>query len=351
MAEICYVSKKFNTDHEAIIVHANNICVEYANQNLVLTLRQLYYQFVARGLLPNTQANYNKLGSVLTDARLAGRLDWDFLIDRTRNEVKRTRWKNVGELLTGATEGYHTDLWKGQGVRPIVLVEKDAAIGVVESVCHDNDIPYLSCRGYMSWSELWSMAQRIRYDIENGDNVVILHVGDHDPSGLDMTRDITDRLWTVIWKDWSLTQGDELGYPRTVGALRNHMLSYMQDVRNKAGVDARLDSRPWRVKRIALNYDQVQRYDPPPNFAKTTDARFNKYFEETGLDESWELDALEPNVLINLISYEIDALRDDDKWAESLEKQERDRIALSGISKHYTPVLKFVSDIEKGTSK
>lgn len=353
MAEICYVSKKFNADHEAIIENANAICSYYYHElGIVITLRQLHYQFVSRNLYANTQANYNKLGNVVTDSRLAGRLDWSYLIDRTRNEVKRTRWENVGKLLTGAADGYHMDLWKGQGVRPMVLVEKDAAIGVIESVCHANDIPYLSCRGYMSWSELWNMAQRIRYDIENGDNVVILHIGDHDPSGLDMTRDIEDRLWKVLWKDWSLTHARAaFTGPITVGMLRSHMLSYMTDKRDELGVTAPIYHHPWRVKRIALNYDQVERYSPPPNPARTTDARYARYVEETGLDESWELDALDPPVLINLIQDEIDLIRDEERWDAAVEKQERDRINLTGIAKHYQPVMKLVSDLDAGGSK
>lgn len=345
MAEICYEAKKFNADHERIITNANAICGEYFSQGLVLTLRQLYYQFVARGLMANRQQNYDKLGRVVADARMAGRIDWSYLIDRTRNEISRSRWDNPGTLLEQAAAGYHIDLWKGQGVRPIVFVEKDAAIGVIESVCHDNDVSYLSCRGYMSASELWNAAQRIRYHIENGERVVILHIGDHDPSGLDMTRDIRERLNRFIYKDWSLLQGAELPFPRTYGDLKMHMLDYMNTVREREGVKLLAPCEPFVVRRIALNWNQIQEYDPPPNPAKATDVRFEKYVADTGSYESWELDALEPNVLIALIQDELDGMRDDDMWGERVLRMEMERQTLQNISNHYTPVVKFVGDL------
>jgi hypothetical protein len=328
-----------------VIDKANAICEEYVSQGLVLTLRQLYYQFVARGLLPNKQTEYDRLGEILSAARLAGEMDWDYMIDRTRSRVERSHWDNPGTLLEAVTKQYHTDLWANQTVRPIVFVEKDAAIGVVEGVCRDNDVPYFSCRGYTSTSALWEVAQKIRWDIETGSRVLILHVGDHDPSGLDMTRDITERIQKFLWKDWSLTQGAHLPRPLTIADIKQHMREYMHAVKPRAHGPAEI-RQPFVVKRIALNLDQVEEYDPPPNPAKQSDARYRRYVEETGLDESWELDALDPNVLIGLIQHEIDLVRDDEKWGEAHEAMERERITLSKITKHFTPVVDFVNGLK-----
>lgn len=338
--KICYVEKKFSTEHANIIEHANSICEEYYDQGLVLTLRQLYYQFVARDLLLNDQSQYNRLGNIIRDARRAGQLDWSFIIDRTRNEMSIPHYANPGELLERAAASYHTDLWKGQGVRPVVFVEKDAAIGVIEGVCNANDIAYLSCRGYTSDSELWSAAQRIRDNIHGGDRVVILHIGDHDPSGLDMTRDIYERISMFLYKDWAITYGASLPRPLTRGAIKRHMLDTMQEKNS----DITRWGEPFSIKRIALNYDQVQQYEPPPNPAKTTDARFAKYFADTGLEDSWELDALEPNILINLIQNEIDLVRNDDKYETAVGEMERDQLILGKISKHYQPVVGFLDN-------
>lgn len=327
MARICYQQKSFNPAHREIIDAANSICAEYAGQGLTLTLRQLYYQFVARDLLPNQQSEYKRLGVILNDARMAGEMDWDYLIDRTRNVVAPPHWANPADLLAKATAAYRTDLWAGQHQRVHVWVEKDAAIGVIEGVCDVNSVPYFSCRGYTSVSELWAAAQRIRYDIENGDRVTILHVGDHDPSGLDMSRDIDDRLRLFIVKDWLATWGLGMPRPVTVGAIKQHMREHM---RARGGTISD-DQGPWRIKRIALNRDQVDRYGPPPNPAKTTDARFRRYVDETGLSESWELDALDPVVLQGLIQDEIERVRDDATWAASYAAMEEDRMTLNEL--------------------
>lgn len=194
MAITQYESKKISPDRKAAMAVANSICEEYASQGLVLTLRQLYYQHVARGLVPNEQREYDRLGDLCKDARMNGLMDWDYLIDRTRNLMSWKTYKGPEEAMKEFAEKYHRDMWAPQHQRIEVWVEKDAAIGVVEGVCSANSVPYFSCRGYTSVSEIHSAAQRLRWHIENGNQVTILHIGDHDPSGLDMTRDIEDRL-------------------------------------------------------------------------------------------------------------------------------------------------------------
>lgn len=335
MARICYQAKEFSTDHQRVIDAANAICAEYAAQGLVLTLRQVYYQFVARDLLPNKQSEYKRLGTILNDARLAGAMDWDYLIDRTRNLIAPPHWASPADLISKAAASYRTDLWKPQHHRVHVWVEKDAAIGVIEGVCDINSVPYFSCRGYTSVSELWSAAQRVRYDIETGDRVTILHIGDHDPSGLDMTRDIEERLRLFIVKDWLATWGQNLPRPVTFGAVKQDMRERMR----REGGQITDAQAPWRIKRIALNRDQVDRYNPPPNPAKPTDARFRRYVDETGLDESWELDALDPIVLQGLIQDEIDAVRDSDAWANSNAAMEEDRATLTALSAQWETVV------------
>ena len=342
MANICYIPKKFSEEHTEVIRIANSICTEYAEQELVLTLRQIYYQFVARGFLPNSQKEYKRLGGILGDARMAGELDWDYMVDRTRNVVKQPYWDDPADMMAQAAKQFAKDMWKGQRVRCEVWLEKDAAIGVVESVCNRNQVPYFSCRGYTSQSEMWEGAQRIRYHIENGDRVVILHVGDHDPSGLDMTRDITDRLRLFVTKDWAMGWGSDLPRPLTVAAIKHHMRAAMWNT----GGDITVRQDPWEIKRIALNRDQIEQYNPPPNPAKVTDSRFTSYMEETGLDESWELDALDPVVLQELIQDEIDLVRNTDLWEETERQQEREQDQMKSLSSRWKEVSTYLATHE-----
>jgi hypothetical protein len=344
VARTQYESKKISPDRRAVIDQANAICAQYAEQGLVLTLRQLYYQFVARDLVPNEQREYDRLGDICRDARMAGLMDWDYLIDRTRNLMSWKNYKGPQEALKELAEKYHRDFWAPQHQRIEVWVEKDAAIGVVESVCSANHVPYFSCRGYSSMSEMHEAAQRIRWHIEAGNQVTILHIGDHDPSGLDMTRDIQDRLRQFISRDWA---GIHMGAGSwTRGEIRQSMIDHMLEkgweVNGRTGLTA-----PWSVNRIALNVDQINRYNPPPNPAKTTDARFQRYVDETGLTDSWELDALEPSVMQDLIQDSIDAIRDDSVWADEEYKAALEKQALEGITNWWDEVASFVT--QKGT--
>lgn len=263
----------FRRSTREIIEQANEIIEEYQGEGLVLTLRQLYYQFVARDILENKQRNYDRLGKIITDARMAGMMDWDAIEDRTRFLRGNTTWRSPLGMLNYYARNYKIDMWANQDTRVEVWIEKDALVGVIEQVCMENDVDFFACRGYVSASELYNAGKRMgrRWNDENVETIV-LHLGDHDPSGIDMTRDNQERLSLFA------------GY-------------YVQ------------------VERIALNMTQVEQYSPPPNFAKQTDSRHGEYAAMYG-ENSWELDALEPRVIRDLINEHVDEHRDPDLWAE-----------------------------------
>ncbi len=112
-------------------------------------------------------------------------------------------------------------------------------------------------------------------------------------------------------------------------------------------VDARLtmftDGVPPLIKRIALNMDQVEQYNPPPNPAKTTDSRAWGYIDKFGLD-SWELDALKPKVIEDLIRDELKQLIDDDEWNAIDQRIENHRETLGTIADNYEDVKVFLEE-------
>lgn len=283
MPKIEYVFKKFARRSLAIIAKANEIISEYAAGGDELTLRQLYYQFVSRDIIPNSQREYKNLGSIISDARLAGLIDWHAIIDRTRNLRRNSHWDTPADIIDSAAASFAVDKWKDQPNRIEVWIEKDALVGVISETCAKLDVPYFSCRGYTSQSEMWSAAMRAVRHIEAGKSVTVLHLGDHDPSGMDMTRDIEDRIRMF---------------------LRSH-----------DGDDK------FSINRLALHKSQVNKYKCPPNPAKLTDARARGYIAEHGRS-SWELDALEPKVIRKLVETNVLDLRDDDLWEEAVEKEE-----------------------------
>jgi hypothetical protein len=328
MARIQYEKWTPRGDSAAIITQANQIAVDYAQQGYDLTLRQLYYQFVARDLLPNTQKSYDRLGQLVNRARLAGLMDWNYLVDRTRNIRSVSHWESPSDIVDTVSRQFRLDKWTTQPTRVEVWVEKEALAGVVQRVADRNDVAWFSCRGYVSQSEMWSAGQRLREYIKAGQNVVILHLGDHDPSGIDMTRDITDRLRTFIAQDWL---NEEMNVQGTV-KVRDIWADMSEWC---GGRDA------FAVNRIALNFDQVEQYNPPPNPAKATDARFQKYMEEYG-SESWELDALDPVTLDALIEGHLGDIIDGEALDERAQDEETHRELLVKASIRWNDVVELL---------
>jgi hypothetical protein len=298
---IAYQPKAFRRATLELIDQVNAICVDYAAQGFVLTLRQLFYQFVSRALLANTQREYKRLGEVVGDARLAGLIDWSHLEDRTRWLRANGHWTHPAAIVHASAQQFAVDKWSRQPLRPIVLVEKDALLGTVAATCQTNDVPYFACRGYTSLSEAWSLAyHELKHYVASDQTPVLFHLGDHDPSGLDMTRDLRDRLTLFV----------------------GHAVE---------------------VRRLALNFDQIQQYNPPPNPAKTEDSRFDGYAAEFGT-ECWELDALAPPVLAGLVAEAIDGVRDPAIWAEDLATEQAGRRRLVSVANHFDQVAAFLDD-------
>ncbi len=276
----------------------NKVIAEYKAQGFELTLRQVYYQMVARGFIPNNERSYKNMGNLINDGRLAGYIDWNAIVDRTRNLRRNSHWNEPSEVIDSARWSYLLDKWSWQPNYVEVWVEKDALVDIVGQACRPLDTPFFSCRGYTSQSEMWGAAQRfLRQSHREGR--YIIHLGDHDPSGIDMTRDIQERLYMF-------------------------------------GADV-------EVKRVALTMGQVNTYSPPPNPAKITDSRCGKYIEEYG-EESWELDALEPQMLVSLITNEVTALRDDDLYRDVVRREEREKDELQLICDNYEKVIEFLKE-------
>jgi len=297
MPKICYKEINFRPASLDLIHLINQVINEYSSMGYELTLRQAYYQLVARGYIPNNERSYKNVGNLINDGRLAGLIDWHAITDRTRNIRKNSHWTTPDSVIRAAEYSYLLDKWDEQPNYVEVWVEKDALVDIVGQASRSIDTPYFSCRGYTSQSEMWAAAQRFIKQNEVRENCYIIHLGDHDPSGIDMTRDIQERLWLF-------------------------------------GADV-------KVKRVALTMEQIEYYCPPPNPAKLTDSRASQYIRKYGY-ESWELDALEPQMLNELITNEVTALRDDDLYKQVCAREEREKRELRMISENYGAAVEYL---------
>jgi hypothetical protein len=183
MPRIKYTDIKIRMAGRALIEQVNGIIDEYNAAGYSLTLRQVYYQLVARGVIPNNERSYKNVGELVSNGRLAGLIDWYAIEDRTRYIRSLPHWDEPAEIVASAANQYRIDLWETQPQYVEVWVEKDALIGIIEQTARKYDVPCFSCRGYTSQSEMWGAAQRILRKSRQGERpCTIIHLGDHDPS-------------------------------------------------------------------------------------------------------------------------------------------------------------------------
>lgn len=310
MARHCYIHKDFKGESLVWINKIRAICESYARQGYKLSLRQVYYQLVAHHELPNREQSYKNIGSLLTDARLAGLIDWELIEDRNRETVENPHWDSPADIVAACANQFRIRLWEKQPVHVEVMVEKAALEGVLEPVCRRWDVPFTSNRGYSSASAMYENGQRMALALDEGKRIVVLYFGDHDPSGIDMVRDVEDRLLLFT----------ELGeFDKTAQKV------YSYDETDDDGNDKLV------VRHMALTMGQIDQYQPPPNPAKITDSRAGAYIRRHG-NESWELDALEPSVLANLVESGITRELDMDLWEQAVAEQDTHRAKLKEVA-------------------
>ncbi|MDE3097235.1 MAG: hypothetical protein KGK07_14700 [Chloroflexota bacterium] len=291
MARIRYREIEFRDEATKRIAQVNQILTQYKQR---VSVRQVYYRLVAAGLIPNTQKEYAAVQDLLTRARYAGLVDWDAIEDRNREPEKRRDWASARDLVLDAAKGFRLDRWEGQPFYVECWVEKAALAGVLAPVADDYHVTLMVNRGYSSASAMKESADRIRARCAPRgphERPVILYVGDHDPSGEDMVRDVMERLIEFGVPDW-------------------------------------LD-----VRKVALTMAQVEEYDPPPNPAKMSDSRAAAYAEKHG-ESSWEVDALPPDTLDVLLRKTVNSYVDKAKMDAQVTRENVIKQRLKMLAAH-----------------
>ena len=270
-------AKRFSKPNRMLLGQALAKIQDYEARGITMTLRQLYYQLVAGGAIPNNLKAYKHLTSLVTDARYAGLVDWDSIEDNLRKPRIPTTFEDIPDILNATISSYKLDWWKEMKTYVELFTEKDALSSILGPLAAKHRIPFQVNRGYASASSMYEASKRFLG--KQGKNLVILYLGDHDPSGLDMVRDIEERI-----AEFCVTV---------------------------------------EIKHVGLTWQQIDRYHLPPNPAKISDSRAAAYIEEHG-NESWEVDALPPDVMIEIIERAIQKWEDPRIKASVLRKERKD---------------------------
>lgn len=365
-------------DANALLVTARSIGAEYQADNLALTLRGMYYQFVSRGFLPSGQAEYNRVKKALADARLRGTFPLDMLSDSSRQLHPGASTRYDLDVSTAIDQAgawipqldrffIAADRWYRQPVFPIVLFEKEALGNVFGPLCRELGVPFMATKGYPSVSTLYELHQLMKRAMDPK----ILSLGlwdlgyayleDLDPKKAGDLEDLLDghqeatevlvehvecqsSLWTETQKEdgekahihkegarYRYRYGDLAATQWHQGTASHIVLLYFGDhdpdgmeipddlVRRLRIIQVRDDQViPFETKRLGLNQDQIEHYGPPPFWAKESSSRYHNYVERHPWvnDRAWELDALEPRVLRDIVRESIEDLFDEEIYEE-----------------------------------
>jgi hypothetical protein len=297
MAEESFISYSPQPRARLTIDRANEIIAEYDAQGFRLTIRQLFYQFVARGWVENSRNGYRHVGDKVGDGRDAGMIDWDMIEDHTREVHTHISWDGPAEIISDDAAQYQEDLWAGQPYRPEVWIEKDALIGVIERVCTKYRVPYFAMRGNNSRTLQHEAGKRFRRYVDEGLKPVLLLLTDHDPKGV-------------------------VNLPRDTG--------------RRLALYARAKIDELDVRRLALTWDQAQGL--PPNFAKENDPDRRAYQQRFRTNKCWELDALSPTVIAGLIEAEIKPMIKQRAWARAKAQEQQGRKLLNAAAENWASI-------------
>jgi hypothetical protein len=279
---------------EVIAAAILRIATDYARQGYTLSLRQLYYQLVTENAIVNDEKLYLKVGKIKDDLAYAGKLDWSYIEDRTRRPYEKYSVSGIENAMQDTVEQYRLNRQKDQPVEMEIWAEKDAISSILRRVSNEFQIRMRINKGYSSSSAFYSSYEQIAEALNNGYKFYIFYFGDHDPSGLDMVRDIRERL------TFMLENGIQL---------------------NDEGHE-NLQNGYFKVIQVGLTMQQIKKYNPPQNPAKLDDPRAAEYVEKYG-PVSWEVDALKPPVIIEIVRGWVMKYLDEDLYNKMLRKEKR----------------------------
>jgi len=268
-----------------------SITDKFESMGFRLSLRQLYYQLLSRKLIENEPREYKNLGSLISKARLAGLMDWDIIEDRGRQPHKHAEWDNIHSIVETAIESYRLPRWSDQRIYIELWCEKDALSSILKPITDELHVTLMVNKGYSLSSAMYEASKRFidaadAMDVESP--CILLYLGDFDPSGEDMVRDIRARL-------------------STFGAIVY-------------------------VQKLALTQEQIDRYDLPTNNAKRKDSRASEFIKRHG-KYSYEVDALRPDVLQSIVRNGIRENMDWNKYTAWIKREKRDSKLLIDFAK------------------
>ena len=234
-----------------------------------ITGRGVGYKLFTRGLISSMSVNeMQKVYRLLRIAREQGDIPWEWIVDETRELERVSTWSNPAAYAHTVATSYRRDFWNQQPVRVEVWSEKGTIRGVLKPILDQYAVGFRVMHGFTSATAVNEVAE----DGADGRDLIVLYVGDVDPSGLFMSEaDLPQRL-----TDYG---GDHV-----------------------------------EIRRIALLQPQTAGLPSFPASDKRKDPRYNWFVERYG-SRCCEIDAMDPRDLRACIAEAITELIEPVAWA------------------------------------
>jgi hypothetical protein len=265
----------------AILEVAKQILAKWELAGTKKTLRGLHYELADINAYANTDSNWNTLSEIITAARWAGVVDWAAL-DLLRLQIRYpNEFENMQQAIEELAEVYRLPRWANQPEYVEVWIEKDTLTGLLEPITKKYHVRYVTNSGFASKKAIYDASERFKEVAAMGKDCTMIYLGDHDPAGISMYDSIKNDLTAMYC--------------------------------------------PAEVVMPALTKEQIRKYGLLPQPLKPGEKKKKKYIETTGCTESWELDALPPNVLEQVLIGEIEKHLDKTKYNEIIEREQQDK--------------------------
>jgi hypothetical protein len=254
---------------------------EIAEATQPITGRGVGYRlFVAKLIASMELGEMQRVYRLLKEARERGMIPWEWIVDETRELERVASWDDPADYVSTVSRAYRRDFWQHQPFRVEVWSEKGTVRGVLAPVLDQYGVGFRVMHGFGSATAVHDVAID-----DDGRELFVLYVGDYDPSGLCVSEvDLPKRL-------------------------------------------ERYDGDHVSLERIELTLDQVRSLPSFPASDKAKDKRY-KWFVQNYGDRCWELDAMNPNDLRDLVEEQIKARIEWEAWnrCATVEKAEKESI-------------------------
>ena len=263
------------------------LILDWARQHRPVTVRQIFYRLSTLEAVDKSERGYKVVGRLCTQMRLDGEIPFSYFADNTRWMRRPRTYNTIEEALELTAQTYRKSLWQNQTAAAEIWLEKEALAGVIYPVTSLWDVPLMVVKGYPSVTFLHTAASQMKNDYFHHNRITkIFYLGDRDPSGLDIFRNITERIPEFA------------------------------------------QNTPIIFSHVAVTPAQVRRWQLPSRPTKKKDSRA-KDFE----GESVELDAILPSDLRQLVTDCIEKVIDSSQLEQLREIEKMEKESVPGILK------------------